>query len=38
MEEILKHTLSILSLPHSVSVHLIVFLGDLSSVLEVNLL
>jgi hypothetical protein len=38
MEEIPKHTLSILNLPHSVSVHLIDFLSDLSSVLVVNLL
>jgi hypothetical protein len=38
MEESPKHTLSILSLPHSVSVHLIDFLSDLSSVLVVNLL
>jgi hypothetical protein len=38
MEEAPKHTLSILSLPHSVSAHLIVFLSDLSSVLVVNLL
>jgi hypothetical protein len=36
MEEILKHTLSILSLPHSVSSHLIDCLSDLSSVLVVN--
>jgi hypothetical protein len=36
--ELAKHTLSILSLPHSVSAHLIVFLSDLSSVLVVNLL
>jgi hypothetical protein len=38
MEESPKHTLSILNLPHSVSAHLIDFLSDLSSVLEVNLL
>jgi hypothetical protein len=38
MEEISKHTLSILNLPHSVSAHLIDFLSDLSSVLVVNLL
>jgi hypothetical protein len=38
MEEAPKHTLSILSLPHSVFVHLIDFLSDLSSVLVVNLL
>jgi hypothetical protein len=38
MEEIPKHTLSILNLPHFVSVHLIDFLSDLSSVLVVNLL
>jgi hypothetical protein len=38
MEEIPKHTLSILSLPHLVSTHLIDFLSDLSSVLVVNLL
>jgi hypothetical protein len=38
MEESPKHTLSILSLPHSISVHLIDFLSDLSSVLVVNLL
>jgi hypothetical protein len=38
MEEIPKHTLSILNLPHSVSTHLIDFLSDLSSVLVVNLL
>jgi hypothetical protein len=38
MEESLKHTLSILSLPHSVSAHLIDLLSDLSSVLVVNLL
>jgi hypothetical protein len=38
MEELPKHTLSILSLPHSVSVHLIDFVSDLSSVLVVNLL
>jgi hypothetical protein len=33
MEELLKHTLSILSLPHSVSAHLIKCFSDLSSVL-----
>jgi hypothetical protein len=38
MEEKPKHTLNILSLPHSVSAHLIDFLSDLSSVLVVNLL
>jgi hypothetical protein len=38
MEEIPKHTLSILNLPHSVFAHLIDFLSDLSSVLVVNLL
>jgi hypothetical protein len=38
MEETPKHTLSILSLPHSISAHLIDFLSDLSSVLVVNLL
>jgi hypothetical protein len=38
MEESSKHTLSILNLPHSVSVHLIDFLSDLSSILVVNLL
>jgi hypothetical protein len=38
MEEISKHTLSILSLPHSISAHLIDFVSDLSSVLVVNLL
>jgi hypothetical protein len=38
MEESPKHTLSILSLPHSVSGHLIDFVSDLSSVLVVNLL
>jgi hypothetical protein len=38
MEESHKHTLSILSLPHSVSAHLIDFVSDLSSVLVVNLL
>jgi hypothetical protein len=38
MEEIPKHTLSILNLPHSVSAYLIDFLSDLSSVLVVNLL
>jgi hypothetical protein len=36
MEESPKHTLSILSLPHSVSVHLINRVSDLSSVLVVN--
>jgi hypothetical protein len=36
MEESLKHTLSILSLPHSVSVHLIDCVSDLSSVLVVE--
>jgi hypothetical protein len=38
MEESPKHTLSILSLPHSVSAHLIDFVSDLSSILVVNLL
>jgi hypothetical protein len=38
MEESPKHTLSILNLLHSVFVHLIDFLSDLSSVLVVNLL
>jgi hypothetical protein len=38
MEESPKHTLSILSLPHSVSTHLLDFVSDLSSVLVVNLL
>jgi hypothetical protein len=38
MEELTKHTLSILNLPHSVSAHFIDFLSDLSSVLVVNLL
>ena len=38
MEELSKHSLSILSLPHSISVHVIDFLSDLSSVLVVNLL
>jgi hypothetical protein len=33
MEESLKHTLSILTLPHSVSAHLINCVSDLSSVL-----
>jgi hypothetical protein len=36
MEESPKHTLSIISLPHSVSVHLIDCVSDLSSVLVVN--
>jgi hypothetical protein len=36
MEEILKHSLSILSLPHFVSAHLIDCVSDLSSVLVVN--
>jgi hypothetical protein len=36
MEEISKHSLSILSLPHSVSAHLIDCVSDLSSVLVVN--
>jgi hypothetical protein len=36
MEETPKHTLSILSLPHSVSAHLINRVSDLSSVLVVN--
>jgi hypothetical protein len=38
MEESPKHTLIILSLPHSVSAHLIDFVSDLSSILVVNLL
>jgi hypothetical protein len=38
MEEQSKHTLSILSLPHSISAHLINCVSDLSSVLVVNLL
>jgi hypothetical protein len=36
MEESPKHSLSILRLPHSVSVHLIDRVSDLSSVLVVN--
>jgi hypothetical protein len=36
MEELLKHSLSILRLPHSVSVHLIDRVSDLSSILVVN--
>jgi hypothetical protein len=36
MEETLKHSLSILSLPHSVSTHLFDCVSDLSSVLVVN--
>jgi hypothetical protein len=36
MEESLKHSLSNLILPHSISVHLIDFVSDLSSVLVVN--
>jgi hypothetical protein len=36
MEESPKHTLSILSLPHSVSAHLIDCVSDLSSILFVN--
>jgi hypothetical protein len=36
MEELPKHSLSILSLPHSVSAHLIDCVSDLSSVLVVN--
>jgi hypothetical protein len=36
MEELPKHSLSILSLTHSVSVHLIDRVSDLSSVLVVN--
>jgi hypothetical protein len=36
MEELPKHSLSILSLPHSVSMHLINHVSDLSSVLVVN--
>jgi hypothetical protein len=36
MEESTKHTSSILSLPHSVSAHLIDCVSDLSSVLAVN--
>jgi hypothetical protein len=38
MEESPKHSLSILSLPHSVSAHLIDRVSDLSSVLVVNCL
>jgi hypothetical protein len=38
MEEIHKHTLSIINLSHSVFAHLIDSLSDLSSVLVVNLL
>jgi hypothetical protein len=38
MEELPKHTLSILNHSHSVSAHLIDFLSDLSVVLVVNLL
>jgi hypothetical protein len=37
MEELSKHTLSILNHSHSVFAHSIVFLSDLSSVLVVNL-
>jgi hypothetical protein len=36
MEEIPKHSLSILTLPHFVSAHLIDCVSDLSSVLVVN--
>jgi hypothetical protein len=36
MEELPKHSLSILRLPHSVSAHLIDCVSDLSSVLVVN--
>jgi hypothetical protein len=36
MEELSNHSLSILRLPHSVSVHLIDFVSDLSSVRVVN--
>jgi hypothetical protein len=36
MEETLKHSLSILSLPHSVSAHLIDCVSDLCFVLVVN--
>jgi hypothetical protein len=36
MEELSKHSLSILRLPHSASTHLINFVSDLSSVLVVN--
>jgi hypothetical protein len=36
MEELPKHSLSILSLPHSVSTHLINRVSDLSSILVVN--
>jgi hypothetical protein len=36
MEELPKHSLSILSLPHSVSAHLINCVSDLSFVLVVN--
>jgi hypothetical protein len=38
MEEISKHTLSILNHSHSISAHLIDTLSDLSPVLVVNLL
>jgi hypothetical protein len=38
MEETTKHTLSIPSLPHSISAHSVDFVSDLSSVLVVNLL
>jgi hypothetical protein len=38
MEELPKHSLSILRLPHSVSAHLIDCVSDLSSVLVVNTL
>jgi hypothetical protein len=38
MEAIFKHSLSILSLPHSVSAHLIDCVSDLSSVIVVNFL
>jgi hypothetical protein len=38
MEDIPKHTLSILNLSHFISAHVIDFLSDLSSVLVVNLL
>jgi hypothetical protein len=36
MEELSKHSLSILRLPHSASAYLINFVSDLSSVLVVN--
>jgi hypothetical protein len=36
MEELPKHSLSVLSLPHSISVHLIDCVSDLSFILVVN--